>query len=233
MSIAILVFNPCNQHYYKPDSYILDPYWLPSSLYPMIVCNGGHLSFCTHMTQFLSSNHIHLVLEWKISTRAQTLYNWGQSWIFLWILSPLHTIWSNIPPTFCHLFSEWTLKLHLNRMDNTTMATIHDHSKASVQSAIGHTSIRNRKTGVFLYITFPWNGMNFVLKDYYSWVMWHLHLLALSHPLPHSIPWQTLSALLILLLIALYHFLQHRPTTIPIKRCGFRATMGKTTVLNP
>jgi len=28
-STAILVYNPCNQKYYKPDSYRIDPYHLP------------------------------------------------------------------------------------------------------------------------------------------------------------------------------------------------------------
>jgi hypothetical protein len=39
MSNVILVYNPCNQHYYKPDNYPLDPFWLPSSVYPTIVYN--------------------------------------------------------------------------------------------------------------------------------------------------------------------------------------------------
>ncbi len=40
-SNAILVYNPCNQRYYEPDSYKLDPYWLPSSVYPTILYDGG------------------------------------------------------------------------------------------------------------------------------------------------------------------------------------------------
>jgi hypothetical protein len=36
LSNAILVYNPCSQRYYKPDSYRLDPYQLPSSVYPTI-----------------------------------------------------------------------------------------------------------------------------------------------------------------------------------------------------
>jgi hypothetical protein len=40
-SNAILVYNPRNQRYCKPDSYRLDPYWLPYSVYPKIVYNGG------------------------------------------------------------------------------------------------------------------------------------------------------------------------------------------------
>jgi hypothetical protein len=34
-------YNPCNQKYYEPDSYCLDPYWLPSVVYPTIKYDGG------------------------------------------------------------------------------------------------------------------------------------------------------------------------------------------------
>ncbi len=40
-SNAILVYNPQNQRYYKPDSYKLDPYRVPSSVYPTIKYDGG------------------------------------------------------------------------------------------------------------------------------------------------------------------------------------------------
>ena len=40
-SNAILVYNPRNQKYYEPDSYKLDPYRLPSSVYPTIKYDGG------------------------------------------------------------------------------------------------------------------------------------------------------------------------------------------------
>jgi hypothetical protein len=40
-SNALLVYNPRNKQYYKPDSYCLDPYCLPSSTYPDIKYNGG------------------------------------------------------------------------------------------------------------------------------------------------------------------------------------------------
>jgi hypothetical protein len=36
-SNAILVYNPCNQHYYEPNSYRFDPYHLPLSVYPNII----------------------------------------------------------------------------------------------------------------------------------------------------------------------------------------------------
>jgi hypothetical protein len=34
-------YNPCNQRYYEPYSYKIDPYCLPSSVYPTIVYDGG------------------------------------------------------------------------------------------------------------------------------------------------------------------------------------------------
>ena len=40
-SNAILVYNPRNQRYYEPDSYRIDPYRLPSSVYPSIQYDGG------------------------------------------------------------------------------------------------------------------------------------------------------------------------------------------------
>jgi hypothetical protein len=40
-SNAILVYNPRNQKYYEPNSYRLNPYRLPSLVYPTINNNGG------------------------------------------------------------------------------------------------------------------------------------------------------------------------------------------------
>jgi len=40
-SNAILIHNPRNQRYYEPDSYKIDPYRLPSSVYPTIIYYGG------------------------------------------------------------------------------------------------------------------------------------------------------------------------------------------------
>ena len=44
-SNALLVYNPRNKRYYEPDSYKLDPYRLPSSVYPSIKYDGG--LFCS------------------------------------------------------------------------------------------------------------------------------------------------------------------------------------------
>jgi hypothetical protein len=38
---ALLIYKPCNQQYYEPDSYRLDSYCLPHSLYPSVVYDGG------------------------------------------------------------------------------------------------------------------------------------------------------------------------------------------------
>jgi hypothetical protein len=35
-SNALMVYNPCNRQYYKPDSYQIDSYRLPGSVYPTI-----------------------------------------------------------------------------------------------------------------------------------------------------------------------------------------------------
>jgi hypothetical protein len=40
-SNVVLVDNPRKQKYYEPDSYRLDPYCLPLSVYPTIKYNGG------------------------------------------------------------------------------------------------------------------------------------------------------------------------------------------------
>jgi hypothetical protein len=40
-SNAILVYNPRNQCYYKPDSYKIDTYCLPSLVYPTIIYDGS------------------------------------------------------------------------------------------------------------------------------------------------------------------------------------------------
>jgi hypothetical protein len=38
---ALLVYNPWTKTCYKPDSYHIDPYWLPLSVYPQLQYNRG------------------------------------------------------------------------------------------------------------------------------------------------------------------------------------------------
>ncbi len=44
-SNALMVYNPCNHQYYKPDSYWIDSYRLPRSVYPTLRYDGG--IFCS------------------------------------------------------------------------------------------------------------------------------------------------------------------------------------------
>jgi hypothetical protein len=44
-SNAMLVYSPCTKKYYEPDSYCLDPYHLPSLVYPDLHYDGG--LFCS------------------------------------------------------------------------------------------------------------------------------------------------------------------------------------------
>jgi hypothetical protein len=44
-SNALMVYNPRNCQYYEPDSYCLDSYHLPRSVYPTLKYNGG--LFCS------------------------------------------------------------------------------------------------------------------------------------------------------------------------------------------
>ena len=44
-SNALLVYNLCNKQYYKPDSYRIDSYHLPGSVYQNMWYNGG--LFCS------------------------------------------------------------------------------------------------------------------------------------------------------------------------------------------
>jgi hypothetical protein len=40
-----MVYNPCKSHYYEPDSYRIDSYWLPRSVYPTLQYDGD--LFCS------------------------------------------------------------------------------------------------------------------------------------------------------------------------------------------
>jgi hypothetical protein len=40
-SNALMVYNPCNRQYYEPDRYRINPYCLPTLVYPDIKYDGG------------------------------------------------------------------------------------------------------------------------------------------------------------------------------------------------
>jgi hypothetical protein len=45
---ALMVYNPCNRQYYEPDSYCINPYRLPTLVYPDIKYNGGLFCYLLH-----------------------------------------------------------------------------------------------------------------------------------------------------------------------------------------
>ncbi len=51
---ALMVYNPCNQQYYEPDSYRIDPYHLPTLVYQHIKCDGGLFFY------FLIDENLHM-----------------------------------------------------------------------------------------------------------------------------------------------------------------------------
>ncbi len=64
---ALLVYNPRNKQYSKPDSYCLDPYRLPSSTYPDIKYDRG--LFC----YLLCGNNPHYEEKYPPGTRVECI----------------------------------------------------------------------------------------------------------------------------------------------------------------
>ncbi len=65
-SNAILLYNSQNQHYYKPDNYILDAYCLPLMVYPTIIYNG-RLFVLLHQDKYTPTSEPHLSLQQLLS----------------------------------------------------------------------------------------------------------------------------------------------------------------------
>jgi hypothetical protein len=64
-SNALLVYNPQNKQFYDPDSYPIDPYHLPTSVYPDIKYNGG--LFC----YLLCDENPHMEEKYPPGTRIE------------------------------------------------------------------------------------------------------------------------------------------------------------------
>jgi hypothetical protein len=79
-SNAILVYNPRNQRYYKPDSYKFDPYHIPSSVYPTIKYNGGLFVYLHRNNNPPSANCTHLGHESWTSTLLRDRLWQAQLW---------------------------------------------------------------------------------------------------------------------------------------------------------
>jgi hypothetical protein len=66
-SNALLVYNPRAKQYYEPDSYRLDPYQLPSSVYPSLSYKGG--LFCL----LYRDSNPHMEEKYPPSTRVKCI----------------------------------------------------------------------------------------------------------------------------------------------------------------
>ncbi len=64
---ALLVYNPRNKHYYEPDSYQLDSYRLPTSVYPDIKYDGS--LFCS----LLRDNNLLMEEKYPPGTRVERM----------------------------------------------------------------------------------------------------------------------------------------------------------------
>ncbi len=64
---ALLVYNPRNKQYYKPDSYCLDSYCLPTSVYPDVKYNGG--LFCS----LVRDNNLTMEEKYLPGTRVERM----------------------------------------------------------------------------------------------------------------------------------------------------------------
>ncbi len=64
-SNALMVYNPHNQQHYKPDSYCINPYRLPTLVYPDIKYDGG--LFC----YFLCDDNPHMEEKYPPGTQIE------------------------------------------------------------------------------------------------------------------------------------------------------------------
>ena len=62
---AMLMYSPWTKRYYEPDSYCLDPYQLPSLVYPTLCYDGG--LFCS----LLQDENVHTKELYPPGTRVE------------------------------------------------------------------------------------------------------------------------------------------------------------------
>jgi hypothetical protein len=89
-SNALLVYNPRNEKYYKPDSYPLDPYRPPSSVCPSIKYDGGLFVSLLRDDNPQYEENIPPAQELNVWTPSPACSSLAPSWIFLSLLKPLH-----------------------------------------------------------------------------------------------------------------------------------------------
>jgi hypothetical protein len=107
-SNAIMVYNPQNQQYYEPDSYRIDSYWLPASVYPTLKYAAGYFVLCYGTTIPCLKRNILPVLVWNALTHLQTCCYWVRL-----LISPSQVRFLMTSLTFTTPFSLTMVLLHL------------------------------------------------------------------------------------------------------------------------
>ncbi len=172
---AILVYYPRNQQYNDPDSYQLDPYQLPLSVYPSIVYDGGLLVSLHREDIAPISKPYPPALELRMSIHTKTPLNRVLWWTSQWIPIDLHTTWSKImmappdpfllqicscwsqnhqsmlwtPLIICHLSWNSIPKSRLNMIGIPIKATSLNDLMGLIISVTNCTSTKNKRTGGF------------------------------------------------------------------------------------
>jgi hypothetical protein len=97
-SNALKVYNPRNRRYYKPDSYCIDPYHLPTLVYPDIKYDGS--LFC----YLLRDENPHMDEKYPQGTRIEQIdpftnsFCWGWLWTSLSLKRLLTALLVTFPP---------------------------------------------------------------------------------------------------------------------------------------
>ncbi|KAL7527259.1 hypothetical protein ACHAWF_003100, partial [Thalassiosira exigua] len=192
-SNAVLVYNPHTKQYYEPDSYRIDPYRLPSSMYPAITYDGG--LFCSLLRddnpQVEEPYPPGTRGEWRTWIPPRRCSVQGRSWTSPWIpgLLPIISSCSTMVPPDRSRLRTWRLSsrshLSLRRrtrpqllcprssattpaLPTSTTASITRVSSAGLAtatvSAVGLTSTRSRRIGACLSQTFTTIGASSVSR---------------------------------------------------------------------
>ena len=185
-SNAILVYNPQNQHYYKPDSYKIDPYRLPSSVYPTIIYEGGLFvslhrgdvpiiskpyPLGTRVEEPSSSNDtvrqpgtvMDILIDPTTLPQYLILFDDGFTKSQLGTCHLSIANHKQLPPILlCHTFSlrffAPTSRLHSTMKVNITKGISPNHQMRSTTSATNLMSTRNNPIGASLFPTLSTEG---------------------------------------------------------------------------
>jgi hypothetical protein len=250
-STAILVYNPRNQKYYKPDSYRINPYRLPSLVYSTVKYDSG-LFISLHRDKIASISEpfhsgtrvakVHptsgrtllgtimdIPLDPNMSPHYLILFDDGTSSSIpaadMPDLIPKPSIDVSVNIHLLPPFLRLVLKSHSTKTGNIIKAIFLASPTVPIDSAINPTSIRNGRTGVSLSPTLQQGGRISAQRASFSLVTAGLHLIAQRPPstLVHAILYVT----------ARGHSYPLSILTIRTERCGLRVFAKKNVALNP